>query len=136
MTSVTIKGRNQGANKVTWYGIAPSSNHSETTTGWWWARSVSIITKYDEWGVAACRTQIVNTVLIPADYSSNVFPVTIPLDAECGRLNATLPPQVRDPAAHREGLPGFVVGASASVAEVGRSARGRWFGQLDLYRSS
>jgi hypothetical protein len=84
VTAVTIKGRNQGAQKVTWYGIAPASNHSETTTGWWWAGPVSITTHYDEYGAPGCRTQAVNTVLIPTDYSSNVFPVTIALDSECG----------------------------------------------------
>jgi hypothetical protein len=84
VTTVTIKGHNQGGAKATWYGIAPASNHSETTTGWWWAGPVSITTHYDEYGVAACRTVTVNTVTIPTDYSSNVFPVTIPLDSECG----------------------------------------------------
>jgi hypothetical protein len=84
VSTVTIKGRNQGGSKATWYGIAPTSNHSETTTGWWWAGPVSITTHYDPYGVAACRTQTVNTITIPTDYSSNVFPVTITLDSECG----------------------------------------------------
>jgi hypothetical protein len=84
VTEVTIKGHNQGAQKVTWYGIAPSSNHSETTNGWWWAGPVSIVTNYDEYGEPGCRTHTVTNTVIPTDYSSNVFPVTIPLEAECG----------------------------------------------------
>jgi hypothetical protein len=87
VTTVTIKGHNQGGAKATWYGIAPASNHSETTTSWWWAGPVSITThyvEYDEYGVDSCTAATVSTVTIPTDYSSNVFPVTIPLDSECG----------------------------------------------------
>jgi hypothetical protein len=87
VNTVTIKGRNQRAQKATWYGAAPASNHSETTTGWWWAGPVSITTtyvEYDESGVHSCTGVTVSTVTIPTDYSSNVFPLTITLDAECG----------------------------------------------------
>lgn len=74
--SVTIKGRNQGGHKVTWYGIQPSSNESETTTGWWWAGPVSISTSY------GCST-MATTITVPTDYPSNVFPVNIYLQAPC-----------------------------------------------------
>ena len=85
VTEVTIKGYNQGAHKVTWYGIAPASNGSETTNGWWWAGPVSIVTNYDEYWESGCRTHTVTNTVIPTDYSSNVFSVIIPLEsAKCG----------------------------------------------------
>ena len=78
VNTVTIKGRNQGAHKVTWYGIAPASNDSETTAGWWWAGPVSIVTDY------GCSTlSTTTTATIPTDYSGNVFPVTIYVGPPC-----------------------------------------------------
>jgi hypothetical protein len=77
--TVTIKGHNQGGHSVTWYGIAPSSNNSETTVGWWWAGTVSITTT---WG---CEPQKVTyDYTIPTYYPSNVFPVTFPVGTPCG----------------------------------------------------
>ncbi len=85
VTGVTIKGYNQGAHKATWYGIAPASNDSETTAGWWWAGPVSIVTNYDEYWESGCRTHTVTNTVIPTDYSSNIFRVIIPLEsAKCG----------------------------------------------------
>jgi hypothetical protein len=81
VNSVTIKGRNQGGHAVTWYGLQPSSNYSETTTGWWWAGPVTIATNN---GYYSCTTPTVtSTVTIPTDYSSNVFTVSIYLQAPC-----------------------------------------------------
>jgi hypothetical protein len=81
VNTVTIKGHNQRGQKATWYGIAPASNHSETTTGWWWAGPVSIATNNSSY---SCSTPTVtNTFTIPTDYSSNVFTVSIYLDGPC-----------------------------------------------------